>query len=271
MSEKIYCIQCGREIKEGLLYCDRCGQSVAKSREQQSRNKSNRRQAEQLHREQINRKKRREAKEIKKQVKRRKARRRAAAILILGIVCASGAYVYMTKNSSIKSMDEVVSENTAQSSPAAQTSGQNTVSSSGGYTGMGFRMLEHNGIYCPYPESFTQTTPSGGELIKLEDAPGGAVMTITEEKASGDARDMMTAYYDSVSALGSVTENRSGTNWYIVSYETDSRVRHRKCVVTSNGALCYDFEYDKTSGSADAYQSCIANLDAEFTGGQDSQ
>ena len=275
MSEKIYCIQCGREIKDGLLYCDRCGQSVTKSKQQQSKSKSKRARAEEIHREQINRKKRREAKEKKKQAKRRKARKRAAVmcvivgILILGVICAVCAYIYMSGNSSIRSVDDVVNEDIAQSAPAV-TTGQSTTASVS-TNGMGFRVYEYGGISCPYPESFTSVPPENGEQMRLSDPAGNAVMTISNESVSGAARDMMTAYYDEVSKLGNVTENRSGSDWYIVTYETDTQVIHRKCVINGNSALMYNFEYDKSSAKAKDYESCIENLDGTFSSGQDSQ
>ena len=275
MTEKIYCIKCGREIKDGLLYCDRCGQSVAKSKAQQSGSKSKRKQAEQIHREQINRKKRREDKEKKKQIKRRKARRRAAtmcvvvAVVILGVICAVCAYISMSTQSTIKSVDDVVNEDIAQASPAAST-GQATTASVAA-TGMGFRLFEYGGLSCPYPENFAAKPSSGGELMRLEDEIGGAVMTISQERVSGAASDMMTSYYDEASTLGRVTENRSGSDWYIITYETDTSVSHRKCVIGSGTALRYDFEYDKSSAKAKDYASCTASLDEVFTSGQDSQ
>ena len=276
MTEKIYCIRCGREIKDGLLYCDRCGQSVTKSKEQQSKSRSNRKQAEQIHREQINRKRRREEKEIKKQAKRRKARKRAAVmsviagILILGVVCAVCAFIFMSESLGIKSVNDVVNEDIAKSAPTA-TTGQLTTSSVSTNTGMSFRNLEFGGLTCPYPESFTYKPTSGGEIERREDAAGGAIMTISSESVSGAARDMMTAYYDEVSQLGSVTENRSGSDWYIVTYETDTSIIHRKCVINENIALMYNFEYDKSSAKAEEYANCIINLDEMFTSGQDSQ
>ena len=282
MADKIYCIRCGREIKDGLLYCDRCGQSVKKSKAQQSKNRSKRAQAEEIHREQINRKKRREAKEKKKQVKRRKARKRAAvmiviiAILVLGVICAACAYISMSKSSSIRSVDDVVNEDIAQSSPA-ETTGRVTTASVSSNTGMSFRNVEFGGLVCPYPENFTSKPTSGRELMRVEDEAGGAVMTISGEtgiaggSASEAARGMMTAYYDEVSQLGNVTENRSGSDWYIVTYETDSGIAHRKCVIKDGAALYYNFEYDKSSAKAEEYAGYIANLDGMFTAGQDSQ
>ena len=280
MAEKIYCIKCGREIKDGLLYCDRCGQSVAKSKARQSKSKSKRKQAEQIHREQINRRKRREEKEIKKQAHRRKARRRAAVfgaflgILVLGVVCASGAYIYMSRSSSIRSVDDVVNEDIAQSSPAA-TVGHETTGSVSPNAGMNFRMCTFGGLSCPYPDSFKERSVTGDEIIKREDPEGGAIMTISGRAiaAGGAARDMMTAYYDEVFMLGDVTENRSGSDWYIVTYEIDTRVFHRKCVIDStNGtALRYDFEYDKSSAKAEEYAGCIVSIDENFTSVQDNQ
>ena len=276
MADQIYCIRCGREIKDGLLYCDRCGQSVAKSKEQQSKIKSKRARAEEIHREQINRKKLREAKEKKKQIKRRKARRRAVTlcvivgILILGVVCAVCAYIAMSGNSSIKSVDDVVNEDIAQSSPAATTS-QSTTSAVSSNPNMSFRIYEYGGISCPYPESFESVPSANDELMRLIDEVGGAVITISHMAVSGAARDMMTAYYDEVSQLGKVTENRSGSDGYIVTYETDTTIFHRKCVIKDNVALMYNFEYDKSSAKVKDYESCIENLDETFTSGQDNQ
>ncbi|MCH5213304.1 MAG: hypothetical protein J1G06_09825 [Oscillospiraceae bacterium] len=285
VKEKIYCIKCGREIKEGLLYCDRCGQSVAKSKAQQSKSKSKRRQAEQIHREQINRRKRREEKEIKKQAKRRKARRSAAVIcviigiILLGVLCAAGGYIYMSGSSSIKSIDDVVNEDIAQSSPVV-ANGRETTGSASSDTGMSFKLYEYGGLACPYPESFTQKSTSGGELLRLEDAAGGAVMTLTQESVPpaddmlAAADELMTAYYRDALALGSVTKTRLGAGWYIITYETDTRIFHRKCVISSDGsntALRYDFEYDKSSAKAEEYANCIASLDENFISGQDSQ
>lgn len=275
MADKIYCIQCGRELKDGLRYCDKCGQSVAKSKQQQSKSTSKRAQAEEIHREQINRKKRREEKEKKKQIKRRKARKRAAvmsvivAILILGIICALCGYIYMSKNTGIKSVEDVVNEDIAQSSPVTATA--QTTTSSVSSAGTSVRNFEFRGIVCPYPENFVSMPAVDGELERREDEIGGAVMTISHESVSGAASDMMTAYYDEVSTLGNVRENRSGSDWYIVTYETDTSVIHRKCVIKDSTALMYNFEYDKSSAKAKDYESLITNLDGMFTSGQDNQ
>lgn len=279
MAEKVYCTRCGREIKDGLLYCDRCGQSVKKSRERQAPKNGNRAQAERIHREQIERAKRRKEKEFKKQQNRRKATRRvrilavATGVLVLAVICAAAAYISMSKNSAIISNDDIIKEDIAKSSPAATTSVV-TSSSGSSTTDMSFKLFEYNGISCPYPVSFTASPSSGKELMRLNDTAGGAVMVIAQDAAASAesaARDLMTQYYDEISSLGHVSENRCGSNWYIVTYNAGGITHHRKCVISGAAQLYYDFEYEDSSHMAADYARYIEKLDENFNAAEGSR
>lgn len=274
ITDKIYCTKCGREIKNGLLYCDRCGQSVRKSRERQAPKTSNRAEAERIHREQMERKKQRREKELKREKNRRRAIRRARvlaafiAVLVLAAICFAVTF-FSTDTSGFKSNTDAINEDIAKNSPAATES--ITSSSSSGTISTDFTRFEYNGMSCPYPTNFKKQSASGKELLRLTDAAGGAVMSISKDSvtASGSAasvvQEMMFAYYDEAAQLDPNPENRCGSDWYVVTYTSGGMTHHRKCVISGTSALCYDFEYENSSASAADYANCIAKLDENFT------
>ena len=59
----MYCKNCGRQLKEGTRFCDRCGQSVRKNNQNSQTTK--RKEIEELKAERLNRKRRLQEKEAK--------------------------------------------------------------------------------------------------------------------------------------------------------------------------------------------------------------
>ena len=82
----IYCKNCGRQLKEGARFCDRCGQSVRKTTE--SSQAAKRREIEELKAERLNRKKRLAEKEAKQE-------RSRSAQGIKNVRTGAAAYLYL--------------------------------------------------------------------------------------------------------------------------------------------------------------------------------
>lgn len=272
MDEKIYCTGCGREIKSGLLYCDRCGQSVKKSRENQA-GKSKAKQIEELHRERLNRKERRKEKEKKQREKKRKVKKHIRVILfivliaLIAIISAVASYIAMSTGGGIKDRDDEITENIALT-PVPTAAAQTSTGTTADNRNTSFKMLEYNGIMCPYPVSFMTGASGGKELMHLADTAGGAVMMISTEENAGNGKEMMVEYLKT--AGGELSYSRASDNWYAVTVNTGEQIKHRKLVIKNNTALYYDFIYGTDSPCADEYEICITNLDENFTDGADS-
>ncbi|MBQ3463372.1 MAG: hypothetical protein IJH36_09710, partial [Clostridia bacterium] len=79
----------------------------------------------------------------------------------------------------------------------------------------------------------------------------------------GDPIDLAKAYSNSVGA-GTPDDMRKGDDWYSVTATVNGTVHHRKCIVRNGLSVYYDFEYDKSSGSASTYESYIEEIDKNF-------
>ena len=79
----MYCKNCGRQLKEGTRFCDRCGQSVRKNNQNSQTTK--RKEIEELKAERLNRKRRLQEKEAK-QARNKKRRKSKGSVMIFIIV-----------------------------------------------------------------------------------------------------------------------------------------------------------------------------------------
>ena len=260
-----YCKNCGRQLKDGMRFCDRCGQSVRKSQEnsQAARHKEIR----ELQEERLNRKKRLAEKEERQRTvreKRRKSRGRRAVIYILAILLITAAsvlvgYFYFSgRSGSTNDVTGGMSVPSATATPSAvQTE---TPVQSGEYA-----EITVGNVRCPYPAAFHSGSASGNVKMNLTDPLGGAKMIIAQEVTEGALTELAKGYLSQIGAT-SATEMKSNESEssYTVTAEVKGTVYHRKCVVRSKLAVYYDFEYSASSGSAPAYEKYIAEIDARF-------
>lgn len=253
----MYCKNCGRQLKEGMRFCDRCGQSVRKNKP--SAQEAKRREIEELKNERLNRKKRLAEKEAK-QARNRKRKKKKSNGFAFIIVVLLIAILSMIIGYNIFSGD---SNETV--SPSATTGAVSTVtpasSQSSDVSKKGYAEIKIGSVTCPYPSAFHSNTTSGNEKLNLTDSFGGANMIVSQEAKSGEPKDIMAEY---ASKFSEVSYSRAGSDWYAITVQEDGVVTHRKCVVRNSLAVYYDFSYNADSASAEKYTEIIGYIDANF-------
>lgn len=119
-----------------------------------------------------------------------------------------------------------------------------------------------NGIKCPYPDSFVQSSKSNKDtLISYEDSLNDGYMKICVEEIgkSDTASKLMREYTE---GLGTKTEHEdSGDGWYEVSFSRNNKYNHRKAVIADGALIYYDFSYDIDSEEQSAYEDYIEYFD----------
>lgn len=260
-----YCKNCGRQLKDGMRFCDRCGMSVRKTKEgsQAARHQEIR----ELQEERLNRKKRLAEKEERQQrarEKRRKSRGRNAVIYIIVLLLITLAsvmvgYFYFsgigTENTQGSYGDDITL-------PVATESPQQSENSA---SGAEYAEITVGNVRCPYPTVFHSGSTTGNEKMSLIDPLGGAKMVIAQEVMDGSLTELAKSYIREIGA-SSATEMKSNDSEssYTVTAEVNGTVYHRKCVVRSKLAVYYDFEYSASSGSASTYEKYIETIDSRF-------
>lgn len=266
----MYCKNCGKYLEEGTRFCDRCGQSVRKSAnsEQAVRHQN----IEELKEERLNRKKRlaemeaRETMKNKKKQKRRRQNRKIAAFLIFVIIIALISIV-VAYNSMRSSSALPGGGDTATPTPAVNTPVNGTQNVSGGTSvtepeaqNGEYRVFEVNNISCPYPADFSKKTVSGNEKLSLVDSIGGGVMSISQEQNVTDTpADLMKEYAGTIGV--SPSHSLADKNSYTITSEKNNTIYHRKCIISGNSAIYYDFQYSAMSSSRARYEQCVSYID----------
>lgn len=260
----MYCKNCGRHLKEGTRFCDRCGQSVRKS--SNSGTVTKRQEIEELKAERLNRKKRLAEKEAKQAaVKKRKKKKGGAVrlvfiLLILAALSIIIGYILMSP----KGSGGLAPSPAQLSGTAAPAASMAPVAASPAAQGVksGYTSITVSGITCPYPSTFHSGTVTGNQKLSITDALGGASMTITQEGKSGSVNDLMREYAREKG--GEISYSRAGTDWYAVTAQSQGNVYHRKCILRNGIAVYYDFTYSASSASSQKYNECIEYIDANF-------
>lgn len=256
----MYCKNCGRQLKEGMRFCDRCGQSVRKNK--QSSQSAKRQEIEELKAERLNRKKRLAEKEAKQvRVKKRKNKGGItaifliAALLIAVVSCIIGYNLMLpdTQSNLPISTDVPTATTAATQIPSSATAAP----SKDGYT-----TITIGAITCPYPSDFHSNPVTGNEKLNLTDALGGATMIVSQEGKSGTATELMRDHVRQTG--GTLTYNRAGDDWYAVTAEVSGTAYHRKCIIRNGIATYYDFSYNAQSASKQKYTEYIEYIDSNF-------
>lgn len=252
----MYCKNCGRQLKEGMRFCDRCGQSVRKSR--QSTQVTKRQEIEELKTERLNRKKRLAEKEAR-QNRNKKRRKNNGNAFIFIIVILLIAVLSTIIGYNIFAGDGGKGNATPTPSASATVSPSATQSTTG--SKKGYAEIKVGSVTCPYPSNFHSNTLEGNEKLNLTDAFGGATMIVSQEAKSGEAKNLMAEY---AAKCGNVSYSRAGSDWYAITYEDEGVINHRKCVIRNSLAVYYDFSYNADSGSSEKYTEYIEYIDANF-------
>lgn len=260
----MYCKNCGRQLKEGTRFCDRCGQSVRKSK--QSSQAARHREIEELKAERLNRKKRLAEKEAKQARNKQRKKKKGNAfifvivILLVAVVSMIIGYNIFPKSGNVGTVTatiEPVSSPAVSAAPAVTPVG--TASSSK----EGYSEITVSSITCPYPSSFHANTTSGNEKLNITDSLGGATMVVSQEAKSGEPKELMKEYISEIGAEGNPTMH-AGSEWYSVTASADDKVYHRKCIVRNGLAVYYDFTYDASSSSSKKYEEYTDYIDSHF-------
>ncbi|MCH5210892.1 MAG: zinc ribbon domain-containing protein [Oscillospiraceae bacterium] len=255
----MYCKNCGRQLKEGMRFCDRCGQSVRKNKE--SSQAIRRREIEELKAERLNRKKRLAEKEKKQAMsKKRKKKKNNPFMFFMIIVLIAIASILIGYN--IFPDNDTINLPADSSGGTIQTPIPATASSSSNLKS-GYSEITVANITCPYPSAFHSNTTSGNEKLNLTDSLGGASMIVSQEAKSGEPKDLMKEYIIQIGASDD-SETRAGSEYYYVTAEANGTMYHRKCIVRNGLAVYYDFNYDVTSSTSSKYKDYISYIDSNF-------
>ena len=257
-----YCKNCGRQLKDGMRFCDRCGQSVRKA--QESGQAARHREINELREERLNRRKRlaeKEERQIRAKENKRKKNGKNIAIYILVILLIAVASVligFLLAGGSNSSTTSKNSSQTATTKPYSTPVVTEAPAAAGP-----FSEITVGNVRCPYPSGFRSGTVSGNEKMNLTDPLGGAKMIIAQEAKGGDPIDLAKAYSNSVGA-STPDDMRKGDDWYSVTATVNGTVHHRKSIIRNGLSVYYDFEYEKSSGSASTYEGFIEEIDKNF-------
>lgn len=280
----MYCKKCGRKLKDGMRYCDRCGQSVLQSH---NTDKEIRRQEiEKLKQERLDRKQKLQEQEKEKSIKKKKNKKKnqkrvvvlsvsfvvLLCILIIAVITYFSAInqskdaAWRTKDGSVELNATTAPRQTATPKPQ-NDSGIPTPTAyaiTGELNADGYREYVYGGnIVLPYPATFEQQRTQSGEKLRLYDKSGGASIVLKDEgPVSAQAKELMSEYAKTQS--GRISFSRAGDGWYIVESVENDIVYHRKCLIINNRTLYYDFSYSTASAASSTYKTQIEYMDEHF-------
>lgn len=281
-----YCKNCGRELKDGARFCERCGKSVRQSRNNENVKKQE--QIEKLQKERLERKRKQEQREVienkRKERRREKRAKHGKVILVfLGIIAAIViialiSYMATSKGSENAGWSNIGTEDTQTTAlPTMQPSntqapvreveeGKNDALST--MTNKDdFSVLElSNGMEIPYPEVFEKEETTGDEELNLIDEFGGdaTMVVICEEYPGGTASGLMKQYAGELT--GEVTDSLASGDRYTITVDDDGEITHRTYIIdrASDTVVYYDFIYNADSDYAGDYESYIDYIDEKF-------
>lgn len=177
----MYCKNCGRELKNGIRFCDRCGQSVRQGKKTEAA--ARREELEALQEERLNRRRKMAELEAKKEEKKKKRNNLKKknkkfiyfiAVILLIAVSAIITYIAFTANSNNaawKTQDgsEALNATAVPTVEPSDTSEQNTptpttlpivgaeTENNDPVNSDGYRVFSvSNKVSCPYPTVFTK-------------------------------------------------------------------------------------------------------------------
>lgn len=231
---------------------------------QESGQAARHREINELREERLNRRKRlaeKEERQIRAKENKRKKNGKNIAIYILVILLIAVASVligFLLAGGNNSSTTSKNSSQTATTKPYSTPVVTEAPAAAGT-----FSEITVGNVRCPYPSGFHSGTVSGNEKMNLTDPLGGAKMIIAQEAKGGDPIDLAKAYSNSVGA-STPDDMRKGDDWYSVTATVNGTVHHRKSIIRNGLSVYYDFEYEKSSGSASTYEGFIEEIDKNF-------
>lgn len=272
-----YCKNCGRQLKEGKRFCDRCGTSVRQSSNSEGAKKQ--RQIEKLQRERLERKKRQEeldAIEKRKKARRQEKRKKQNKIIVLVAACVAVMVVVAVISfiaTTLSSKDELWKSNvpigglssdvvpTMQPSVTVEPATAPPPSEKDNYSTYELS----NGMRFSYPKNFTEENPEDDEELYFVDDNGAEIRVYMIEYPGGAADSLMKRFADS--EVGKVTSSLAGSDWYLVTIQDDDIVKNRKYIIDRENDLSvyYDFEFDSSTSAADEYEDNMDYISENFT------
>ena len=279
-----YCKNCGRQLKEGARFCDRCGHSVRQEKNTESEKKQ--RQIEKLQKERLERKKRqdeREAIDERRRQRRQEKRKKQNKILIWTGVCVAAVVVIAVISyivTTVSSKDEEWKTNqpigglTTDMTPTIQPSSTQTTSTAAPSEEKESKYKSYklsNGMSFEYPSDFTkEDTRTSEEKLRVSGDSDALITVTSEEYPGGNASSLMKKYADNTT--GKVSYSLAGNDWYAITIEDGDTVKHRKYIIDRENDLSvyYDFEYDGTSDNAEQYEKYADHMDDIFASSKES-
>ena len=268
----MYCKNCGRQLKEGMRFCDRCGQSVRKGT--QGGQMTKRQEIEELKAERLNRKRRLEEKEAHQNRVRKNKKKGGNAfifvIVMILILAASFIIGYKIFEPEQTNQQETTQTSTSKQSTSntdinSQTTSAPSATPKPSSAGSGnYSEFKVGNYTCPYPSSFKTGTTSGNQKIMLTDADGEAKMSISQEYTSDEPKDLFKEYSNEIGGKIDQNLSKATNDQYTITSKTNSVLRHRKCIVKNGIAVYYDFEYKLYSSSTQKYEEYIKYIDENF-------
>jgi len=281
-----YCKNCGRELRDGVRFCERCGKSVRQSRNNENVKKQQ--QIEKLQKERLERKRRQEEREIieneRKERNRTKYAKHAKILFaVVGsilaiVVIALISYFATSSGSKDSSWNTLGNELTAATAlptmqpdetpvPITEVEEGKSDALSAVASKDDFEVIElSNGIKISYPEVFEKEETTGDEELNLIDEFGGdATMVVTcKEYPGGTASGLMKQYAGALT--GEVTDSLASGDRYTITVEDEGEILHRTYLIhrPSDTVVYYDFTYEADSDYASDYEEYIKYIDAGF-------
>lgn len=262
----MYCKNCGRQLKEGMRFCDRCGQSVRKNK--QTEQVTKRQEIEELKAERLNRKKRLEEKEAKQAINKQRKKHRnkggnTAVFVIVIALIAVVAFILGYKfigsgdsGSEVGSGNQLTQNNKSTSNPS--TSAEPSKSKNG------YATISIGNLICSYPADFRSNPTSNYEKLNLTDPLGGATMIVSQDGKTDEPKNLMRDYLNEVGGSVADGDSHAGSDWYTITINSGDKVYHRKCIVRNGIAVYYDFIYNQGSSSESKYKEYIDYIDSNF-------
>lgn len=279
-----YCKNCGRQLKEGIRFCDRCGQSVRQGKNTESEKKQ--RQIEKLQRERLERKKRqeeREAIEERRRKRKQEKRKKQNRILMWVVICIAAMLVISVISyiaTTVSSKDEEWKTNqpigglTTDITPTMQPSATQAAATAAPSEEKKTQYKSYNlsnGMSFEYPSDFTgESTKSDDEKLRVSDSDGAVITVTSKEYPGGNASSLMKDYADD--SIGKVTYSLAGNDWYAITIEDGDTIKHRKYIIDRENDLSvyYDFKYDNSSDESDRYEKYADYMDDVFASSKES-
>jgi len=270
-----YCKNCGRQLEDGIRFCDRCGKSVNQGKNSARAKKQQ--QIEKLQKERIERKKlreEREAEQLEKKEHSSQVRSKISKPLIIVGICVAALIVIAIVSyivTTVSSKDEVWKTNAIGNLDAtpiptmqpSETEEPTPTPAAGSSTTYSAYILS-NDMNFSYPDTYTEAKTEGDEELKFEDANGSVIKLYMKEYPGGSPSYLMGRYADTLE--GTTNFSETGNDWYVLTVQRGDIVSHRKYIIDRENDLSvyYDMEFDVSQNDVGEYEEYMDYMDAKF-------